>query len=184
MRSLLKAFIFVLALLPAAHAANGKFVASGGYFSLNAKAGSTSTAVSNPSAFHIAYLQPKWDKWELKLGYSVLMADFSGSDFAFGVDAGFNYYPFTDSGEETLQTDRIQASRYETWKPYVGMAFNQRSFQSARNSFAGFGISFGAEKYSTEKINFRGEVRYVSLGGSNESEATEMSLLFGVVFKL
>jgi hypothetical protein len=163
---------------------NGKFTASYGYFSINAKTAQTSTTVSNPSAFHLAYLQPKWNNWEFKLGYSVLLADFAGSDMGYGIDAGINYYPLSDAGDEKFTDGKVTVIRYEEWRPFVGFSFNQRSFQSIRSSYAGFGFSTGVEKYLNEKMNIRSELRYVNLVGSSESEATETSLWVGVVFKL
>lgn len=167
-----------------AHAADGKVSVSCGYFSLNAKSESGTTSVSNPSAFHIGYLQPRWDKFEFKIGYSVLMADFSGSDLGYGLDAGMNYYPFSDASDETLQTATVKVHRHEVWRPLVGVSFNQRSFQSVRNSYAGFGLNAGVERYYDENMSFKADLRYVALGGSSDSTATETALLFGVVFKL
>lgn len=179
-------FILVLSGLftISAQASDGKFVASYGFFALSAKNESRTSSISSPSAFHLAYLQPKWQKWELKIGYSVLLADFSGSDLGYGLDAGANYYPLSDSGDESFTDGVVTAVRYEIWKPFVGLSFNQRSFQSVRNSYAGFGFCAGVERYYSEKINLRAEARLVSLGGSNESEATETSLFAGLVFKL
>ncbi len=165
-------------------AMNGKFVASYGYFNINAKTSDTTASISNPSAFHLGYLQPKWNNWEFKIGYSVLLADFAGSDMGFGVDAGVNYYPFSDAGDEKFTDGKVTIHRYEIWRPFVGVAFNQRNFQSIRNSYAGFGLAAGSERYFNEHLNFRAEARYVTLAGSGESTATETSLWFGVVFKL
>ena len=185
MHNPLKPVAIILVLVSmGASAADGKFVASYGFFALSAKNGDRTSSISSPTAFHLGYLQPKWDKWELKIGYSLLMADFSGSDLGYGLDAGINYYPLTDSGEGKFSDGVVTARRYEIWKPFVGMGFNQRSFQSVRNSYAGFGFNAGTERYYSEKINLRAEARFVSLGGSNESEATETSVFVGLVFKL
>jgi opacity protein-like surface antigen len=174
----------IFLLCSTSHADDGKIVASYGYFSINSTSSESSVSVSNPSAFHLGYLKPKWNNWELKIGYSLLLADFSGSDLGYGLDAGANYYPMSDSGEETLNNHLVSAHRYEILKPFIGMSFNQRSFQSIRNSYAGLGLCAGAERYFNESINLRAELRYVALSGSNESKASEASVLLGVVFKL
>jgi hypothetical protein len=185
MRNQLKlSLCFLFLLSSAVWAEGGKVVASYGYFAINAKTADTSSSISNPSAFHLGYLQPKWNNWEFKLGYSVLLADFSGSDMGYGVDAGINYYPISDAGDEKFTSGPVTVYRYQIWRPFVGMSFNQRSFQSIRNSYAGFGFSGGTERYYNEDINFRAEARYVSLAGSGESEATETSVWLGIVFKL
>lgn len=161
-----------------------KISLTGGYFSISATAGEQSSSISNPSAFHVGYQKTFTDSLEFKIGYSVLMADFSGSDLGYGVDVGLNYYPMSSAADEKYRDENLTVKTYEIWRPFVGFAFNQRNFQSVRNSYAGMGINFGAEKYHNEKMNWVGELRYTSLGGSNESEATEMQLMFGVVFKL
>ena len=112
------------------------------------------------------------------------MADFSGSDLGYGVDVGLNYYPFSAAADEKYRDENLTVKTYEVWRPFLGFAFNQRSFQSVRNSYAGMGINAGAEKFHNEKMNWVGEFKYTSMGGSNESEATEMQLMLGVVFKL
>lgn len=177
-------FLLTLMNLSSAFGMGGKFVASYGHFNINAKTPDTSATISNPSAFHLGFLQPKWNNWEFKIGYSVLLADFSGSDMGFGIDAGVNYYPLSDAGDEKFTDGKVTIRRYEIWRPFVGLSFNQRNFQSIRNSYAGFGLSLGTERYYSEHLNFRTEARYVSLAGSSESEATETSLWVGVVFKL
>lgn len=184
MLSRLSALIIFCCMLSGAFAADGKVSVSAGYFAIDAKAGGEKSSISNPSMFHVGYLQPRWDNFEFKIGYTLLMADFGGSDLGYGLDAGMNYYPFSTANDETLQTSTVKVKSYQLWRPMVGFSFNQRNFQSVRNSYAGFGVNAGVERYYDEKINFKGEVRYVSLGGSNESEATETALLFGVVFKL
>jgi hypothetical protein len=171
-------------MMSGALASDGKVSVSTGYFAIAAKSSGESSSVSNPSMFHIGYLQPRWDNFEFKIGYTMLMADFSGSDLGYGLDAGLNYYPFSDASDHKLQTQILNAKSYQQWRPMVGFSFNQRNFQSVRNSYAGFGFNAGVERYYDEEINFKGEVRYVSMSGSNESVATETALLFGVVFKL
>lgn len=161
-----------------------KISLTGGFFSINATAGQTTSSISSPSAFHVGYKKTFTDSLEFKIGYSVLMADFSGSDLGYGVDVGLNYYPFSAAADEKYRDENLTVKTYEMWRPFVGFAFNQRSFQSVRNSYAGMGINAGAEKYHNEKMNWVGEFKYTSMGGSNESEATEMQLMLGVVFKL
>lgn len=184
MQSLRRFSLLGLMVWSAAHADAGKVSLSAGFFSIDATAEGQSSQISNPSAFHVAYLQPRWEQFELKIGYSLIMADFSGSDLGYGLDAGVNYFPFTSAADEKLETPHVAIKRTQLWRPLVGVAFNQRNFQSVRNSYAGFGFNAGVERYYDEKINLKAEMRYTSLGGSNESEATETMVLVGVVFKL
>lgn len=167
-----------------ASAADGKISLTGGYFALNAKAGGASTSISNPSAFRIAYQYPVMEKFELVAGYSILLADFAGTDLGYGLDLGANYYPFTLSHDDIVKDPVFDVKRIEKYSPYVGLGFYQRQFQSVKNSYAGLGFTAGTEKYYTNKINLKLEGRYVNLGGSGESTATEMSFMFGIAYKL
>lgn len=185
MRNQPKSSLLLLAML-APHMSVGaeKISVTGGFFSINAKAGGQSSSISNPSAFHVGYRKTFTDELEFKIGYSVLMADFSGTDLGYGVDVGANYYPFSAAADGKYRDERITVNTYEQWRPFFGLAFNQRSFQSIRNSYAGLGFSAGTERYHNEKFNWVAEVKYISLAGSNESEATEMQAMVGMVFKI
>jgi hypothetical protein len=163
---------------------NSKVSVAAGFFAINAKSGNESSSVSSPSALHVGYQREVGKKMEFKIGYSILMADFTGSDLGYGVDAGLNYYPVSGVSDQTYRDERVLVVSRELWRPYVGVAFNQRNFQSVRNSYAGMGLAFGSERYHDEKINFKGEIKYTSLGGSSESQATEIQALVGIVFKL
>lgn len=184
MRSLLKlSFSFFLVALPA-FAAGDKLTVKAGYFSIAASTGEQTTTISNPSAFHLGYQRSITDALEFRIGYALLLADFTGSDLGYGLDVGANYYFLSSAADGAYRDSAVSVTTHELWRPFAGVSFNQRNFQSVRNSYAGLGLNAGAERYHNDKMNWVGEVKYTSLGGSNESEATELQLLFGVVFKL
>lgn len=164
--------------------ADGKIEASFGYFSINAKTSDASTSIANPSAFRIGYLKPVSRKVELNFSYSMVLADFSGSDLGYGVDLGANYYYLTSTSDDSFKDDQIEVKRYEVWRPYLGATFSQRNFQSVKNSYAGFGVAAGIERYWDDRLNLKAEIRSIALSGSNDSTASESSVLLGVVFKL
>lgn len=167
-----------------AFAAEGKISLTGGYFGISAKTNEETSNISNPSAFRAAYQYPFLEKFEAVAGYSVLLADFSGTDMGYGLDLGANYYPFTSSGDDVAHDPNFDVRRHEEYSPFVGLGFYQRQFQSVKNSYAGLGATVGVEKYYSKKINLKAEARYISLGGSGESTATEINVLFGIVYKL
>lgn len=179
----LLSLFFILLSLPVI-AADAKLTADAGFFAISAKANGESSSISNPSAFRLGYLHAVAKKLELAVQYSILVADFSGSDLGYGLDVGANYYPFTNAHDENFKSERISATTYDLWKPYAGINFHQRNFQSVKNSYAGFGVAAGTERYLNEKMNLRGEVRYISLAGASASTATETNFFVGVVFKL
>jgi hypothetical protein len=165
-------------------ASEGKISLTAGYFSLEAKASGNTSTVSNPSAFKIGYQYPVLDHFELSGGYTILMADFSGSDLGYGLDVGMNYFPITLSHEEKVKDGHFSVKRYTDYSPFIGLGFYQRQFQSVKNSYAGLGGTLGLEKYLNSKINLKAEVRYIKLAGSGDSTATETNLLVGIVYKL
>lgn len=178
-----KQLSFLLLTTSLAHAESTKLAADFGYFSLSANANGETASISNPSAFRFSYLRELTPKLELNLSYSIILADFSGSDLGFGPDLGLNYYLLSDGGDHIYRDEKFHVRVSDLWKPYIGVAFSQRNFQSVKNSYAGVGFSAGTEMYYNEKINFRVEARYISLAGTGESEAKEMGLFFGLVYK-
>ena len=176
--------LMTLLLSEAALSSEGKISLTGGYFAISAKTAQTSSNISNPSAFRIAYQYPFMNHYEIVGGYSVLLADFAGSDLGYGLDLGANYYPLTFSHEEKSKDPYFDVKRHQDYLPFVGVGFYQRQFQSVKNSYAGLGVTAGLEKYYSKKINLKAEARYIQLGGSGESTATEMNFLVGIVYKL
>ena len=184
LRSPLRYFVLLFLTLPIYASDGGRLALDYGYFSLDAKVNGVTTRVSNPSAFRLTYLKPMNRSLEVFLGYSILLADFSGSDMGFGFDAGANFYPLGNSTEERYKDTQVEVRKFDLWRPYVGLGFHQRNFQSVKNSFAGIGASAGVERYLSEKYNLRASARYITLGGSGDSSASELGVLFGIVVKL
>lgn len=162
----------------------GRLDLSYGYFSINSKTTEKSTSISNPTAANLAYLLPFGEKAQLNFGYTILLADYSGSDKAYGLNVGINYFPISSSKNEKLKDEHFDVERYQIWKPYVGIGFYQREFQSIKNSYAGIGINPGIERYYDKSMSFKGELRYIALTGSNESTATEINAFLGVIFRI
>ncbi len=177
-------FLFLLLISEAALSSEGKISLTGGYFAISAKTSQDSANISNPSAFRVAYQFPVLNQFEIVGGYSILLADFSGSDLGYGLDLGANYYPFTFSHEQISKDPFMEVKRHQDYLPFVGLGFYQRQFQSVKNSYAGLGVTAGIEKYYSKKINLKAEARYIQLGGSAESTATEMNFLLGIVYKI
>ena len=165
-------------------ATEGKISLTAGYFGINAKANGTTSNIGNPSAFKIGYQYPIANHFELTGSYTILLADFSGSDLGYGLDLGANYYPFTFSHEDKAKDPHFEVKRYQQYSPFIGLGFYQRQFQSVKNSYAGPGVTVGLERYHNKKINLKAEARYITMAGAGESEATEMNFLFGIVYKL
>ena len=165
-------------------ASEGKISMTGGYFGISAKANGKTANISNPSAFRIGYQHPISNHFEMVGGYTILMADFAGTDLGYGLDVGANYFPLTFSRVEKVKDPFFEVKRYQQYSPYVGLGFYQRQFQSVQNSYAGLGATVGLERYHNKNISFKGEIRYITMAGSGDSEATEMNFMLGIVYKL
>jgi hypothetical protein len=156
----------------------------GGFFSLNAKTNSGSANVSTLGSYRVSASKSFFDSLDAVLGYTINMSNTIGGDFAYGIDLGVNYFPFTFTEPSHFESEGVSVRRDELWRPYVGFSFNQRQFQSVKNGYAGFGVNLGSEYSINKKYSLKSEFRYISLAGSSESEATEMNILFGVSFKI
>lgn len=184
MKKLALSFLLLLSLEAlAAKNTDGRISASWGFFSLTGKAAEQSTSVSGPTAFAFSYLKPIAPHWELNAGYSLLPADFAFSDMGYGFNFGVNYLLFHDWVQSSEKVGGIEITQVRNWIPFVGVGFHQRSFESIKNSFAGFGVNAGTEKVLNKKTNLKLEARYITLAGSSQTTATEMDLLIGLVFK-
>ncbi len=71
----------------------------------------------------------------------------------------------------------------QLWRPFIGVGFLQRQFQSVQNSYAGFGASVGTERALNTAFGLKFFMRYATMGGSDESKATEITIFSGITFK-
>lgn len=156
---------------------------SAGFFSFSAsnERNGTSKSISAPGAYRIAYLHPFWDRYELDLGYSLLASKTIGGDLSFGFDLGVNYFFLTNAGNTTASSNSVNLLIQDQWRPFAGISFNQRNFQSTSAQYAGVGIKVGTEYQLTENLSLSGTLRYISLGGPNQSKATQIEMLLGVL---
>lgn len=156
-------------------------VAAGGFqLSASNSNNSSSAAVSGPGAYHIAYRRPFFQRYEIDFGYSILISQIFTGDMAFGVDIGLNYFPLTTASDITASAgDSSLVFQYQ-WRPFVGAAFSQRNFQSTNSQYVGFGVKAGAEYQLSGAMSVVGSGRFISLGGPNKSEATQIDLLGGI----
>jgi hypothetical protein len=171
--------VFIL-LLNTAHA--GKLDAMMGVYSLNATAKGKTTSLSGLGTYEMAYLLPFKDNFEINLGYSFTMTGVIGGDYSYGPKLGVNYFPFNFSSSEKIKVENKTIEVQDFFKPYIGLSFNQRQYQSASASYAGFGVSTGFEKYINPKYTIKSEIKMNSYTGATKAKATEINMLFGLVF--
>ena len=161
--------ITLISCLFSSNAFAGKYDLLVGAFSYSAKVADKTTAVSGLGTYEAAYLIPFKENFELNLDYS------------YGPKLGVNYFPLNFSSSEKIELPNKTIEIHDFFKPYVGIAFNQRQFQSAKTSYAGFGPVLGFEKYLNARYTLKSEVKMTSYTGASQATATEMNLLFGLV---
>jgi hypothetical protein len=179
-RTLLKCSLLTILLIDSALA--GKLDAMLGAYSLNASVNGKSTALSGLGTYELAYLIPFKDHFELNIGYSFTMAGVIGGDYSYGPKLGVNFFPFNFSGSEKILLNNKTIEVQDFFKPYVGLTFNQRQYQSAKASYAGLGISAGFEKYISPKYTIKSEIKMNSYTGAADAKATEINILTGLIF--
>jgi hypothetical protein len=177
----LLSFLLATFIVNCSPAQASKFDLLFGAFSYDAKVGSKSTKVSGLGTYEIAYLLPFKDHFEINLGYSFTMTSIISGDYSYGPKLGVNYFPFNFSSNEKIILPNKVVEVHDYMKPYVGISFNQRQFQSAKSSYAGFGLSLGVEKFINPKYTLKFELKLNNYTGAAEATASEKNILTGLV---
>jgi hypothetical protein len=169
-------------LLISANSYAGKYDLMFGGYSYTASVSGKSVALSGLGTYEAAYLVAFKEHFEMNLGYSFTMTGIIGGDYAFGPKIGVNYFPLNFASNDKIEIPGTTIEVHDSYKPYVGIAFNQRQFQSAKTSYAGFGFSLGCEKYINPKYTIKSELKMNKYTGASDATASEVNLLVGLVF--
>lgn len=164
-------------------AAGSKFDIMTGFFSISAKTDQTSGNLSGFGSYRFTYHYRLVDNLDLDAGYSLFLSRGISGDMGYGPDFGFSYYPFTAGGLIRASTKNVTYESMELWRPYVGLSFHQRQFQSVNSAYAGFGGSVGTNYRYSDQIDLKTELRLQTLTGPNKASATETELFFGLGFR-
>ncbi len=154
----------------------------GGIYSFSAKTSKSEANLSNWGAYSFEYMIPFYDQLEFHFGYTVNMANGIGGDIAYGLDLGVTYYPFSRTSNIYFQRPDFNLTILEQWRPFIGLSFHQRQFQSIRTSYAGFGITGGSEYAMWKRTSLVGSLRILSLSGPESSTATLLEMFAGFIF--
>jgi hypothetical protein len=163
----------------------GKLALSGGAYSFSAENASNrvTATLSGLGSYQIAYRYAVQQNIELDFGFSLLATDTFGGDLSFGLDVGANYFFMTSAGAITSDSADGNIVLNHRWRPFAGVSFNQRNFQSTSSQYAGFGLKGGTEYQYDEQFALHGTIRYLSLGGPNQAGATQLDILTGIIIQ-
>lgn len=156
----------------------------GGFqFSASNKRNNSSSSLSGFGSYHLAYHHAVGSNVEVDAGYSIIATDGIGGDLSFGFDIGIIYFPFSASSDLKVSGQGAHGVFQDVWRPFVGLGFHHRNFQSTSAQYAGAGLKLGTEYQYSEDLSFLGYLRYISLGGPNQSSATQVEALAGAIFR-
>lgn len=155
-----------------------KFELQGGGYIVDASTGSKSASVSGPGALAFGYAHRLVRHVEVTFGYTLLIA----GDIANGFDIGARWFPVTENEKTSWESGQATLVSAEVWRPYVGVGFSQRQFQSVKAGYSGFGADIGIERTLEESFVLRAAIRYRQYAGQSGSSASEWNGLFGVAF--
>lgn len=171
------AFLVALA-APQAHA--GKLDAGAGVFQITSKTQKAESRISNFGVYRIGYFHPILEHLDIGIAYTLVMSGGFGGDLGYGLDVGANWFPLTRSGQTAWKTPELAYAMVEPWRPYAGISFNQRQFQSIQAGYAGFGLNIGCERSLVNSISAKAEGRYLRLAGPSQGSITEWDGYAGI----
>lgn len=160
------------------HAKQLSFVA--GMYSIEATSAAKPVSVSSFGSYRFSYSQNIWKNFSFSAGYNLILEKGTGGDKSYGLSFGSNYYIGPEAALIKSHLDNVSISYTSNLLPYVGFEFHQRQFQSTKTSYAGFGIVAGVEKYWRQDFSLIAEFRMITLGGTNNGEADEKTLMTGI----
>lgn len=160
----------------------GKFDLGMGYFSISAKTEKSQGSLANIGSYLAGYRHQIGSKLEVSLGYTVLMSKSVGGELGYGPDFGAYYYPFSRNSSLEMDAFAARLSWSEVWKPFLGVSFSQRQFQSVQASYAGARLTVGTERYIDSSMSALIMAHYGSLSGNAGATATEINIIGGISF--
>lgn len=155
-----------------------------GLYDISAKTSTAEGNASNLGAYSIGYSHNLNPQVTLNAGYSLIMSGTIGGDLSFGFDMGATYYPITPSNTSVSESGLSTMVINHKYRPFIGLSFHQRQYQSVKSNYAGFGLNLGSTYDINKKYDLKALFRYITLTGPQTSTAQEMVILIGVNFSL
>jgi hypothetical protein len=181
-------FWLSVSLLFSSHAWAQKVNLDFGFYTINAEApapaGSTAApstvSLSGPGAYSLSGNFEMRPGIEIGVGYTVFYSKFISGDMGFGPDFSLIWFPINEGSGLSLNSQSVRYFEIQSWRPFVGMSFHQRQFQSVESSYSGFGFNGGIEMQYTNTMSFKGAVRSMSLIGPSKSKFQYTDVLVGI----
>lgn len=124
---------------------------------------------------------PLNDRVELDLGYSVFFSRIITGDMGFGPDLWVNYFfRSAPSRDKLVFGDQVSVSSLSLIRPFAGIGFHQRQFQSTQTSFSGFGLVGGLEWMMTPDYSLVSKLNIQDLVGPNRLGFRYIDVTIGI----
>lgn len=179
---LLKSLFIFIGLVSSGHVFAQKITLMAGGYSFNAQTSKKKASLTNIGSFSFEYALPIKSQFEFHFGYTLNLEGGISGDIAYGLDLGAKYFPFQWTNNVKFKSPLVSLSIDEKIRPFVGISFHQRQFQSIHTSYAGFGFTIGSEYRLFKKTNIVLNIRNLSLNGPDKASATIMEVLVGLVY--
>lgn len=179
-------FLILILLIVGIQAQAQKLNVDGGFYTINATAPTTSSSTStsvNLSSLGVYSLSANFHvlpKIEFSPGYTIFYSKIYRGDMGFGPDFSFYYFPLNSGSGVSTINQQISYWEIEKWRPFGGISFHQRQFQSVQSSYSGFGFSGGVELQLNTRTSARALLRSMSLNGPSSAVMTYTDVMLGL----
>lgn len=157
---------------------------SGGYYNLKASTSSGEVSLQDIGLFKANVHFGLKENISFRPGYSLYVLKGKEIDYGYGFDFSFLYYPLTTISSFQINNSSVRWVHREVFRPYVGIAFHQRQYQTIQSNYAGLGLLSGLyyrpEIIQSEEIYLVSELSIIWLEGPLDSSLNETQLTFGV----
>lgn len=162
--------------------ANFKLDTLFGYYTLKAETNSGSGTLSALGIYSFHARKSVLNNLELGIGYTLQMSKSFFGDVSYGPDLGFYFYPVSNASPVFAESPTTTFKLQEKYRPYLGLNFHQRNYQSAKSSYAGFSLVTGCEFDLGYNFLLNAQLRILNLEGPQNSNAQETNFLGGLTF--
>ncbi len=161
-----------------------------GFYSIKADSPSTSATVpgtsvslSGPGAYNLLAKFDIAPTLEIGAGYTVFYSKGFSGDMGFGPDISLSWYPVNHGSGVSVSRNSIEYFEIQSFRPYVGMAFHHRQFQSVESSYSGFGFETGLEIQKDIESAYVAAIRSISLIGPSKAKFQYMDFVLSYQFQ-
>lgn len=157
-----------------------KYSLASGYFAIKAKTSTGESDLSSIGRTDLRYRLPIGRQVDASFGYSLYLLPGESSDIGFGPNIGFFVFPLSRSSDSAFNNLQVNYRSFDVLRPYVGVEFAQRQFQSVQSAYAGIQARLGIEVQPWSEYFLEASLVTANLVGPLDSRITETSVLLGI----